>query len=123
MFVLCDDLLTLHRSNGAQGAGAPCSPKAYGYLSGLLDSVIEQATAAKDGHKRVLPVLCQCEIGRDNLPSAALTSRLLDRLATHIKDDAGEKQPNPTYSQSTADAMVAVYRATEAVGTPSLLDA
>ena len=125
VFVLCDDLLILHRNNGG-----PCSSKAYGYLCGLLDSVIKQAIGAEDGHKRVLAVLCQMDVSADNRPSATMVGRLLARLATHIKDDSGAKVVNPNYDQTTADVMVAVYqaawalrhRAAETVGTPSLLE-
>lgn len=117
---LCDTCLELHRTGGPASTG-PNSQ--YGYLVGLLDSVIKQATGAADGHKRVLPVLCQAEIGKDNPPSAALAEKLLDRLATHVKDGALNKIENPDYSQAVADAMVVIYRAAEAVATPSLLDA
>jgi len=116
--IIADDLLTLHRNNGG-----PCSPKAYGYLSGLLDSVIEQATGAEDAHRRVLTVLCQMDVTDINRPSATMVGRLLAYLATHIKDAAGNKVENPDYSQLIADAMVAVFRAAEAVGTSSLLEA
>ncbi len=112
-----DAFLAQHRNNGG-----PCSAKAYGYLAGLLDSIIEQATGAEDGHKRVLSVLCQMDVTGDNRPSATMVGRLLARLATHIKDAAtGQKVVNADYNQATADAMIAIYRAAEAVGTPSLL--
>jgi len=117
---LCDTCLELHHTGGPASTG-PSSQ--YGYLIGLLDSVVKQATGAKDGHKRVLPILCQAEISKDNPPSAALAGRLLERLATHIKDDAGNKVENPEYSQAVADAMITIYRAAEAIGTPSLLNA
>jgi len=114
---LCDTCLELHRTGG------PASNEQYGYVVGLLDSVVKQATGAKDGHKRVLAVLCQTEISRTNPCSAALANKLLDRVATHVKDADGEKIPNPEYSQPVADAMIVIYRAAEAVGTPSLLPA
>ena len=115
--ILALDLLHQHRNNGG-----PCSPKAYGYLAGLLDSIIEQATGAGDGHKRVLAVLCQADVTGDNRPSATMVGRLLARLATHIRNDAGVKVINPNYDQATSDAMIAIYRAAENVGTPSLLE-
>jgi len=117
---LCDTCLELHHTGGPASIG-PSSQ--YGYLIGLLDSVIMQVTKAKDGHKRVLPVLCQAEISKANPPSATLADKLLDRLATHIKDDDGNKIENPEYSQPVADAMIVIYHAAEAVGTPSLLSA
>ena len=115
---LCDTCLELHHTGGPASTGPNGQ---YGYLVGLLDSVVKQATGAKDGHKRVLPVLCQAEISKDNPPSAALAGRLLERLATHIKDANGEPQDNPEYSQPVADAMIVIYRAAESMGTPSLL--
>lgn len=99
--------------------GGPASDKQYQYLTGLLDSTIEQATKAKDGHKRVLAVLCQREIGHDNPPSATLASKLLDALATH-KIINGEKIANQAYDQKIVDACITIWRAAEAVATPSL---
>lgn len=113
-----DAFLAQHRNNGG-----PCSPKQYGYLAGLLDSVIEQATGAEDGHTRVLSILCQMDVSGDNRPSATMAGRLLAKLATHKKDDAGAKIVNPDYDKATADTMVAVYLAAEAVATPSLFPA
>ena len=125
-----DMFLALHRNNGG-----PASAKAYGYLAGLLDSIIEQAgpkgapaddadrgdSSSVDGHKRVLSVLCQTDVSSTNRPSATMTGRLLARLATHIKDDAGTKVANPNYDQSVADACITIYHAAKAVATPSLL--
>jgi len=118
-----DEWLTLHRNNGG-----PCSPKQYGYLAGLLDSVIEQATGVEKTvgpgpHRRVLTVLCQMDVTGDNRPSSTLAGRLLARLATHKRDDAGNKVVNPDYDQATADAMVVIYRSAENVGKPALSNA
>lgn len=107
---------------GYDNAGGPASAAQYGYLAGLIDATIKQATKAADGHKRVLPVLCQREIGKDNPPSATLTTKLLDKLATH-KMINGEKIANEAYDPTVVDACVAIYRAAEAVATPTLLDA
>lgn len=112
----CDAALGYHRDGG------PASAKQYGYLSGLLDSIVEQATGAEDAHRRVLTVLCQTEITDTNPPSATLASKLLDKLATH-KMVNGSKVENGAYDQAIADAVVAIYRAAEAVGTPTLLAA
>ena len=113
---LADDLLALHRNNGG-----PCTAKQYGYLCGLLDSIIEQTgpySSSVDGHKRVLLVLCQTDVSSTNRPSATMAGRLLARLATHIKDESGNKVINANYDQATADAMVAIYHAAKAVATP-----
>lgn len=110
-----DAALGYHRDGG------PASAKQYGYLAGLIDQVVKQATGAEDSHRRVLAVLCQAEITNTNPPSATLASKLLDKLATH-KLVNGEKIANAAYDQAVADAMVAVYRAAEAVGTPTLFE-
>lgn len=108
-----DAALGYHRDGG------PASERQYQYLVGLLNSIIKDATGADDGHKRVLSVLCQADISSNNPPSKTLATRLLDKLATH-KKQGDEKVENPAYDQSVVDACVAIYRAAEAVATPTL---
>ena len=116
---LADVMLQDHRNSTG-----PCSAQQYGYLVGLLDSTIKDATGATDGHKRVLAVVCQSDISKSNRPGDAIANKLLNRLATHVKDGAtGDKLPNADFSQPVSDAIVTIYRAAEAVSTPSLLAA
>lgn len=111
---LLDAMLAEHRTSEGE-----CTVKQYGYLVSLINGI-----AGDDAHKRVLPVVCQMEVSRDNRPGVNVTEKLLKRLATHIKDAVtGDRLPNPDYSQAVADAMLAIYRAAEAVGTPKLIDA
>jgi hypothetical protein len=116
---LADAMLQEHRNSAG-----PCSAQQYGYLVGLVDSTIKDATGAADGHKRVLAVVCQSDISKSNRPGDAIANKLLNRLATHVKDGAtGDKLPNPDYSQPVADAIVTIYRAAEAASTPKLIEA
>lgn len=112
---IADTALGYHRDGG------PASAPQYQYLSGLIDTIVKDATGADDGHKRVLAVLCQSEIGKDNPVSKTLASRLLDKLATHKKVD-GVKVENDAYDQTVVDACVTIYRAAEAVATPQLFE-
>jgi len=124
-YVIARDKLTNGVAKFADAAlgyhrdGGPASAKQYQYLVGLLDSTIKQATGSDDGHKRVLAVLCQAEIGSNNPPSKTLASKMLDKVLTH-KLVNGEKIENSDYDQSVVDACVTIYRAAEAVGTPAL---
>lgn len=110
-----DAALGYHRDGG------PASERQYGYLVGLLDGIIRDAGGGDDGHKRVLAVLCQAEIGIDNPPSKALASKLLDKLATHRMAD-GNKVQNPNYDKTIEDACVTIYRVAESLATPTLFD-
>lgn len=116
---LAAKLLDKHRNSSG-----PASAKQYGFLAGLIDAIVKDATGATDGHKRVLPVVCQTEISRNNPPGADVVETLLKHLPTHVTDGAtGEKLPNPDYSKPVSDAMVAIYRAAESVSTPKLIEA
>lgn len=112
----CDDMHQRHAEDGG-----PCSAKQYGYLCGLIDQIVEQETGAADGHKRVLPVLVQRPVSADNPPSAKMVGNLLSQLATQAMHE-GKKVENPDYSKLTVAACIAVYRAAEAVATPTLFD-
>lgn len=105
-----------------RGINERIDQKRYGWLAGLLDGIVKTATNADDGHKRVLAVLCQDNIGRDNRPAAVLANKLLDKLATHIVDGDGNKVESPLYDQRVVDACVTIWHSAQAVATPSLFD-
>lgn len=116
---LLGDLLAAHRTSDG-----PCTPKQYGYLCGLIDGIVERATGAEDGHRRVLSVICQTEITDANPPGAKAAGKLLARLAPQRRDAASNTMvANPDYDQATADLVVAIYQAAEATGTPRLIEA
>lgn len=116
---LATKLLDKHRNSAG-----PVAAKPYGYLAGLIDGIVKDATGATDGHKRVLAVVCQAEISRNNLPGADLADTLLEYLPTHIKDAVTqEKLPNPNYNEAVVRGVVSIYRAAEAASTPKLIEA
>lgn len=88
---------TLHaKSNG------PCTPAQYGYLVGIMDKLTNKQ------HGYALSLLCQSEIGKDNLPGEKVAANLIALLPTTVKNDAGEDVPNPTYRADIA-AMVTAF--------------
>lgn len=99
---LADKMLDIHRN----GAG-PCSDKQYQYLSGLIDSL---PGVGKDGHAKVLSVICQSEISSANRPSFDLATKLLDYLPTHTKVD-GNKVANPNYRADVVEHITKIANA------------
>lgn len=99
---LADKMLQMHRSGDGQ-----CSEKQYQFLSGLIDSL---PGVGKDGHGKVLSVICQSEISASNRPSFDLATKLLDYLPTHIKVD-GNKVSNPNYRADVVEHITKIANA------------
>lgn len=100
--LLADKMLDMHRNGDGQ-----CSEKQHQYLSGLIDSL---PGVGKDGHGKVLSVICQSEITSSNRPSFDLATKLLDYLPTHIKVD-GNKVANPNYRADVVEHITKIANA------------
>lgn len=102
---LVDKMLDIHRN----GQG-PCSEKQYQYLAGLIDSLPD---VGKDGHGKVLSIICQSEINSNNRPAFDLATKLLDYLPTHTKVE-GNKVENPNYRADVVEHITKIARTFQA---------
>jgi phage recombination protein Bet len=102
-------IATLHdKSDGA------CTVKQYQYLTGLIDALTNKQ------HNYMLSLLCQSEIGSDNMPGAKVTTELFKILPEQIKKrdengvdikDANGKYimvANPNYRKDMCELITAM---------------